>query len=100
LEQREARWNRHKREREKNMAEKIAEANSEQGAGSKEQGAKSGSVLHAPSSMPFDQAKNVSVKERVAGLKVKGSVAPFGGSWSYNKDADELTLTMPPTVLP
>lgn len=48
----------------------------------------------------FDEAKALAQQDRVAGLKVKGSRMPFGGRWRYDKAADELTLELPPTILP
>ena len=47
--------------------------------------------------LEFHEARNLEEKHRAVGLKVKGKVMPFGGNWSYDKDADELTLTEAPT---
>jgi hypothetical protein len=48
--------------------------------------------------LTVDEAKALPESERVAGLKVKGDVPPFGGSWSYDPAADELTLGAAPTA--
>lgn len=48
----------------------------------------------------FDEARNLPQKDRVAGLRVKGSTQPFGGRWEYDEKADELTLVEPPTAMP
>jgi hypothetical protein len=53
----------------------------------------------APPALSFHEARNLEGKDRVVGIKVKGNVMPFGGSWSYDKNADELTLTEPPTAM-
>ena len=50
--------------------------------------------------MEFHEAKNLPGEKRVAGLKVKGKELPFGGSWTYDKESDELTLNEPPTLMP
>lgn len=43
------------------------------------------------------EAKSLPREQIKQGLKVKGAVAPFGGSWRYEPGADELTLLEPPT---
>lgn len=48
--------------------------------------------------LTFDEARQAFGNAK-AGLKVKGSNPPFGGSWRYEKDKDELTLVEPPTRL-
>lgn len=48
----------------------------------------------------FEAAIRLDAKDRVKGLQVKGSAMPFGGSWSYDKSADVLTLDEVPTIIP
>jgi hypothetical protein len=50
--------------------------------------------------LTVDEAKALPEDKRVEGLKVKGAVMPFGGSWKYDKDADVLTLTEAPSRTP
>lgn len=50
-----------------------------------------------PEPIDFIEAKSLPHEQIKQGLKVKGTVAPFGGSWRYDPAADELTLIEPPT---
>jgi hypothetical protein len=48
----------------------------------------------------FEEAHVLDEKDRVKGLRVKGKQMPFGGSWKYDKEADELVLDEEPTKAP
>jgi len=48
----------------------------------------------------LEEAHVLEEKDRVKGLRVKGKQMPFGGSWKYDKDADELVLDEEPTKAP
>ena len=49
--------------------------------------------------MTKDEARNLPHSERKAGIVVEGNVAPFGGSWIRDEQADTLTLKEPPTAV-
>lgn len=65
----------------------------------KEGGATRVEISDAPTErvLSFDEALSLPQDKIQPGLKVKGKVSPFGGSWIYDPKSDELTLREPAT---
>lgn len=55
-----------------------------------------GNIL-PPRALSFDEARQLPQDKILPGLKVKGKISPFGGSWIYDPESDELTLREAPT---
>ena len=49
-------------------------------------------------SLTPDEAKNLTEEQRKAGIVVEGTAPPFGGSWTFDPQANTLTLAEPPTA--
>lgn len=47
--------------------------------------------------MTFDEALQLPGDERTQGIVVDGNAAPFGGSWTFDPEANTLTLEEAPT---
>lgn len=48
--------------------------------------------------MTYDEARNLTIDERKAGIVVEGDIAPFGGSWIFDDKKNTLTLGEAPTA--